>query len=467
VTISATYDEPNAVVELTVTGLLTAGAAIATIERSQDNVTWTPVRGAANIPVTGDGPDVYLDYEYAAGPGVTNYYRVIAQDPIELIGVGPAWDDEGNGFVMVPAYVGGTQAGDVIVLYVTMTSSTGSMAIEAPAGWTLLAKSPGYNGADDLPVRTAIYAKTATGGGAVAVTITGALGGNAAAVAQTATFRNARLVSLGAAQAPEDDQPASTTQIEFPALSVVEDYAVSLIFGASGETWTSAAVPSPFTLLDDPTYNGTLDASLAWGYDIRGAAGTVGLGVFTITGGTHNPDDKRGWTAALSYDTANAPTSVLFSDDVDTPLAVVWLKDPLRPALNMVVEVASPSGMRHASRSGLFDIRGRAEPIEVSEIRRTRSWTQRWVFQTFEDLDNLLDLFSTGRTLLLQVPARGETPECPPWPRNLPGGYISVGDVVEETAPDASLPGTLTAPVQVVAAPCADLVVCEPAEDSP
>jgi hypothetical protein len=42
-----------------------------------------------------------------------------------------------------------------------------------------------------------------------------------------------------------------------------------------------------------------------------------------------------------------------------------------------------------------------------------------------------------------------------------------VGDLSETYATDAALPVTLSAPVQTVAAPCADLAICEPVEDSP
>jgi hypothetical protein len=466
--LSATYDQTNAVVELTVDGLATAGAAIATIERSDDNATWTPVRGAVSFPVTGDGPDVYLDYEFTPGPGVTNYYRVVEQDGPEFIAVGTADSEQANGMTLTPGLPVGTQPDDILVLYVGVSTPTGAHGINDPAGWTLLGKSPGYLGSDDLPMRTAIYAKVAVAGESTpSVTISGAIASSCAGIAQVAAFRNLRPVMLGANEAQEGDQPASTTQVEFPALAVVEDFALALAFGASAVAWTSAAAPSPFTLIDDPLINNSDDASLAWAYDVRAAAGTVASDVFTITGGSHPASSKRGWTVALSYDSTNAPTSVLFTDDVDTPLDEVWLKDPLRPARNMVVEVASPVGVRHASRSALFDIKGRAEPIEVSEIRRTRAWTQRWIVRTFTELDGLLELFAPGRTLLLQVPARGTVPECPPWPRNLPGGYISVGDVAEETAVDAALPATLTAPVQIVAAPCADLAICEPVEDSP
>jgi hypothetical protein len=467
VSLSATYDQPNAVVELTVDGLATAGAAIASIERSTDQATWTGVRGAVNFEVTGDGAEVFLDYEFTPGPGVTNYYRVVSQDGPEFIAVGTADSEQANGMTLTPGLPVGAQVGDILVMFVGVSTATGAHGINDPAGWILLGKSPGYLGTDDLPMRTAIYAKVAEAGEATpSVTISATIASSCAGIAQVAAFRNVRPVLLGAVEAQEADQPAATDEVEFPALAVAEDFALALAFGASAVAWTSAAAPSPFTLIDDPLINNTNDASLAWAYDVRGAAGTVASDVFTITGGTHNPSDKRGWTVALSYDSANAPVSTLFTDDVDTPLDEVWLKDPLRPARNMVVEVASPVGVRYAARSALFDIKGRVEPIEVSEIRRTRSWTQRWIFRTFTELDALVELFSTGRTLLLQVPARGTVPECPPWPRNLPGGYISVGDVTEETAPDASLPGTLTAPVQIVAAPCAELAVCEP-ETSP
>jgi hypothetical protein len=468
VSLAATYDQANAVVELTVDGLQTASAAIASIERSTDGATWTGVRGAVDFVVTGDTAEVYLDYEYTAGPGVTNFYRVVGRDQAQFIGVGTASDDDGASFTISPSLPVGVQAGDLMVLFVEVYNTSGSTINENPSGWTLVGRSPGYLGNDDFPVKTSIYMRVAVAGDIAPTIEINQTGGAQShnAIAQIAAFRNVRPVSLGAARSSEAEQPASTTQIRFPALDVVENFALVIAFAASGVEWTSVAAPSPFTIIDDPI-GASSTSAIAWAYDVRGDAGVVPSDVFTLTGGSHPETTKRGWTAAFSYDSINAPSSVLFTDDVDTPLDVVWLKDPLRPARNMIVEVASPTQIRHASRSGLFDIKGRAEPIEVSEIRRARAWTQRWVFQTFDELDAMLELFASGRTLLLHVPARGTLPDCPPWPRSLPGGYIAVGEVSEETAPDAPLPGTLTAPVQIVAAPCADLVVCEPEETSP
>lgn len=466
--LSATYDQANAVVELTVDGLQTAGATIASIQRSTDGVTWTGVRGAIDLPVTDDGPDVYLDYEFTPGPGVTNFYRVVEQDGPEFIAVGTVDSEEANGMTLTPGLPVGAQVGDILVMFVGVSTATGAHSINDPAGWALLGKSPGYLGTDDLPMRTAIYAKVAqTGESTPSVTINSTIASSCAGIAQVAAFRNLRLVLLGANRAPEADQPASTTQVEFPALAVAEDFALALAFGASSVVWTSAAAPSPFTLIDDPVINGaTNDASLAWAYDVRAAAGTVVSDVFTITGGTHNPSNKRGWTVALSYDALSAPVSALFTDDVDTPLDEVWLKDPLRPARNVVVSPGRPEQLRHAARSGLFDIKGRAEPIEVTERRRSISWVQSFVAETFTEADGLLELFETGGTLLLHVPGRGDLPDCAPWPDDLPGGYIHMGDVTETRAPDGPLPRVFSAPVQTVAAPCAEIGVCEPVEGS-
>ena len=467
--LTAVFDQPNAVVELTLDGLQTAGATLFTIERSTDQVNWTPVRGAITLPVTGDAPEVFLDYEFTPGPGVTNYYRVVGKDAPEFIAVGSAYTvDTVNTYDVTPGLPAGAQPGDLLLMAITLHAYIGNPDMIDPPGWILVGKSPGYRGIEDFPVRSAIYTKLAQAGEPTpAIDIVGNPGQFSSAVAQVAAFRNVRLVMFGPARAPEADQPVNTAQIEFPGITTVANFDLVVALGVSKINWTSASPPSPFTLMDDPTVNGTADASLVWAYTAPPLAGPVSSDVFTITGGTHDPEDKRGWSAAFSYDANNAPFSVVFDDDVETPLEVVWLKDPLRPARNMVVQVASPQTIRHASRSGLFDIKGRAEPIEVSEIRRVRSWSQRWLVKTFTELDSLLELFAPGRTLLLHVPARGTLPDCPPWPRNLPGGYIAVGEVAEETAPDAPLPATLTAPVQIVAAPCPDLLVCEPEEGSP
>lgn len=455
-TLVATYNEPEARVELVTTGLLTAGATLFTIQRGPTSSgPWTDVRSVVNQVVTTDSAETWYDYEYTPGPDVTNYYRVISRAKAEFVSAGTvAQAYTGGPSTLSPGLPAGLASGDVMVLTTVQgLDCNNDDGIWPPviSGWTLVNSS--RNGG----IGQAFFIRQATSS-EVAPTFNRVVnsGLNSVQSAQIAAFRYVRPVVL-ANRILDTFQPGGNT-FEWPALPSLENNSVFIGMGFSLDPWTSVTPTTNWTQVDDAvstdrTSGGcTMASSIFWQYLVEGASADIPSGLqASITGGTHT--FKATALMSLSYDPTDAPVTLIFTDDVDTPLSVVWLKDPLRPPRNVVVQVASPTQIRLAARSGLFDIKGRAEPIEISEIRRSASWTQRWVFSTFDELDALLELFAPGRTLLLHVPARGDIPDCPPWPRNLPGGYIYVGDVAQETAPDDPIPGTMTAPVQIVAAP--------------
>jgi hypothetical protein len=456
--LTATYDQANARVELVTNGLVTAGTTIFSIQRGPTALgPWTGVRGAVNQTVTVDTDQTWYDYEYEAGPGTTNYYRVIAQDGPELVGYGSVGSDAATPVDLTMTWHASTQPGDVLVL-----ATVGSISSSGPTifydlhgqnGWIFASAWAASNG-----VAVWFFVKEVVAGDTYSTTLTySSTPGDMEFVGQIATFRNVNPNVLNSGR--YTDQPATTNLVRYAPLPAPdENHSLVVVFGgAEGAVWSSASPPAGFTIIDDPTFFSALGASLAWAYQIQGSASALSSGDFTAASGSYSETQKLGASLMLSYDPTNATSSELFADDVDTPLTEVWLKDPLRPPRNTVVEVASPSQIRMASRSGLFDIKDRADPIEISDIRRSKSWTQRWVYRTFTELDSLVELFASGRTLFLHVPARGSLPDCPPWPRNLPGGYISVGDLSQEEAPDVPIPGTLTAPVQEVAAPSPEL----------
>lgn len=462
-TLVATYNEPEARVELVTTGLLTAGATIFSVQRAPTpSGPWTGVRGAVEQIATTNSAETWYDYEYDPGPDVTNYYQVVSKAPAEFVSVGTSSQPYTLGTpTYAPGLPAGRQVGDVMIMLVAQSlacASAPSWTFGVP-GWTLVFSSVPVSGlAYKMFIREVDGTETTP-----SFDMPPIAGGGVVGAAQIALFRYVRPTVLARATRGVSDQPASTSQIGFPELGSLENFSMFVASGISADPWTSVAPPVGWTQIDDAVSTDrtqsacTTTMSLAWQYLVQGASATVPAGVMTVTGGSHAASSKVGYTFSLPYDPTNATTSTLFTDDVDTPLSVVWLKDPLRPPRNVVVQVASPTQIRLAARSGLFDIKGRADPVEISEIRRSASWTQRWVFTTFAELDALLELFAPGRTLLLHVPARGDIPDCPPWPRNLPGGFIYVGDVAQETAPDDPIPGTMTAPVQIVAAPDAGL----------
>lgn len=73
-TVSLTYDSALSRVRVAASAL-SVSAVTATVERSTDQISWTTVRGASALTVTGQAASVD-DYEFAAD--VVNYYRVTA-----------------------------------------------------------------------------------------------------------------------------------------------------------------------------------------------------------------------------------------------------------------------------------------------------------------------------------------------------------------------------------------------------
>jgi hypothetical protein len=452
-TLVVTYDEPDARTVLVTTGLVTAGAAIFSIQRGPTSSgPWTGVRGAVNVNVTTDAAQTWYDYEYDAGPNVINYYRVLGQEGPRFIGYGTPGTDATDPYTLTMGWHASTLPGDVLVMALAGATSADPLGFVIPGGgWSYAGGNYFANGA-----AVEIFIKQVVVGDAGPTVFTLTCGTPIEFIGQIATFRNVRPVVLGTGNR---QGPAATNLIGYAALPApAENHAMVIILGGARDTsWSSAAPPAGFIIIDDPTFFSALGANLVWAYQVQGLSAALVSGSFTAASGSYSTTEKTGASMMLAYDAVTAASTELFTGSVATPLSVVWLKDPLAPPRNMIVQVGSPTQIRDAARSGLFDIKDRAEPVEISEIRRARNWTQRWIFTTFPELDALLTLFAPGRTLLLHVPARGTVPVCEPWPRNLPGGFIYVGDISEEPAPDAAIPGVLVAPVQVVAAPVPEL----------
>lgn len=445
------YDQGNARVEIVVDGLQTAGATLFTVERSTDQVNWTRVRGAIDQPVIDDDPILFFDYEYTPGPGVTNFYRVLLQDGPKFVGVGAHDYSTGSA---TPALPGGIQEGDLLVLW-GISQGASFHFVSIPSDWGEL--SPlGKPIACDVWVAV----KRATSS-EVAPTISGP---GRTILAQVAAFRNVGDRVLDLTNLGQASQPGPAGELHFPGVFVQQGFVTALVLGARVGEWTSVAASTGFTLIDDPSETSGNDLSLAWQYQIQSSAQPIPSDFMAVTGGTST--NQAANTVTFPYEPDPTAVSVGFTDSVDTPLDVAWLKNPLRPPRNMIVELGRPMRIRRAARSGLFDIKGRADPIEVTEQRRSRSWVQPFAVKTFDEADGLDDLVDPGETLLLHVPGRGDPEDCPPWPDDLPGGYIHVGDMEEERAPDSSLPRIYTAPVQKVAAPRPELGYIEPPESS-
>lgn len=142
-------------------------------------------------------------------------------------------------------------------------------------------------------------------------------------------------------------------------------------------------------------------------------------------------------------------------------LSTFWLRDPLRPANDVRVDLCfdpnpaclpaegiffgSMDTEGFAARSGQYDVANQREPVTVGRPRGSRTSSLRLVTRTFADRDRVLRLLEPGTPLLWQSPPA----------YGIPDAYISVGDVsVDRMVPDHSFqPRVITLPFVVEQAP--------------
>lgn len=109
-----------------------------------------------------------------------------------------------------------------------------------------------------------------------------------------------------------------------------------------------------------------------------------------------------------------------FRDDVEIVLDVMWLKFPRTPFLNRPITVIGPIGdQTRGSRSGVFDVVGRALPVAVVDRHSSRQFDLNVMVPTPILADELDAALSSGQLVYLSGP-----PDMP----YRPGHYL-IGDM--------------------------------------
>lgn len=125
------------------------------------------------------------------------------------------------------------------------------------------------------------------------------------------------------------------------------------------------------------------------------------------------PIGERVWYRIDWYTETGVPRGErIHTQTIDTPVIAdpgyVWLKSPGLPATNTLVQMESPLSWDRAARSTVYEVRGRTNPIVVSDVRagRTGSIT---VLVWDENASALLNaLLDTGSAALIQaMPGHG------------------------------------------------------------
>lgn len=419
-TVSLTYDSTLSRVQIAIDGL--GDALTATVERSQNQVTWATVRGGSAVTVT-SGACSLDDYEFSAD--VQNFYRVTYDDTLQFVSVGA--DDTDNNASVTPGLPAGHAEDDALLLFASIRNS-GTGTVDAPAGYSsvletgnvrLLSKVDG--GSESAPT------VTFTGGAAGADT-------------------GAQLLALRGAD-PDTAQVAtqlnsSAQNIEVPALTLTDTWhgGAVLYLGWKQDDWTSVALATG-TEADEFTSTTGSDMGMVWNWRILDPDvefSDLSTVTFTVTGGSSAI--SRGAVAAFQ------PRRITQQASITPTLTAVWIKVIPRPFLNTQVDAYGEVNVTRRARNAVFPVIGRSAPVGVTDLRAGREFPLQVMTLTAESHRRLDFLLAGGDAVFIHAPAGSPVPSM----------YAVIGD----TTDDQPVPGThlWVLPLTEVAAPAAEIV---------
>lgn len=377
-----------------------AGCTYAKVERSIDGITWKVVRGGDTVPVVSNAATLD-DYEFI--PNKINTYRASYVNPSLL----PSFDAvgtaaTGNNASVVPAHPAGLAVGHVKLIFASIRNS-GAGTVDTPAGWTKIAESGNM----------ALFSRTHQGGDvAPTITFTGGVA-NADTMAQMARFHDCEAFVSSPAVALLN---GSAQNIAGPTITI-DGGGHILYLGWKQDDMTSSANPMFSTKIADVSTTTGDDASMCW-FTIPAPAGNHGVSFnqwpVVITGGA--AAISRGMVVQMPV-----PAFVQRDTQTITPAPVdVWLKNPQRPALNMVITVTGIGDVTRPARSAAVDIVGRTLPVGIVDVQGSRSLVLTITVPDLAAYTNLDVLLSTGEPLLIQPPSD----LC-----DVPSMYVILGDI--------------------------------------
>lgn len=180
----------------------------------------------------------------------------------------------------------------------------------------------------------------------------------------------------------------------------------------------------------------SLNGGLTW-TTVRG-----GEAVTVFSGNAHLDDYEFVPNVVNSYEIDDGTD--LWGFDFTPEQDAVWLKSITRPFLNRPVLVVEHSDITLPARNGIFPIIGRSNPVAVTDVRLARQWQMTVKADTLEDADALEVVLAGGDPLFVQVPKDS---------RDIPGGYVVVGDAARRRFGHLSARRWFDLPCTTVAAP--------------
>lgn len=216
-------------------------------------------------------------------------------------------------------------------------------------------------------------------------------------------------------------------------LSAVYDPTLSRI-----ELNMTAAVGAPVTAVFDRSVDGITWTTIRGGSDVPADFDNAGpVYDYEFPTGVLITYRVRGYDAGGVLTNTDTALSIRDLDDV-------WLKVPAAPFLNQPVSVWDRSEVTRRSRSGVFDIVGRSNPVMVGDVASSISYTLELQTTTLTEEENLDYLFASGEVVFLQLPSTVEY---------MQGGYFAVGNVSREPVNKVSAMRRWTVPLTGVAPP--------------
>ena len=425
-TVTATYDATLSRVRVDADGL--GGAAVATLERSTDQVRWTTVRGGVDVPVTGGVMGTVDDYEFS--PDVPNWYRVTYTADMSFVSVGTP--THGVNGTITPGDPAGIAEGDLLLILAAIRNS-GAGTPNTPAGYTLLVDGGNVRlfGKEAGPSETA-----------PSVSFTGGVAGADTSV-QMCAFRGVDPTPVTPAATQLN---ASAQDIAVPPITLPSSMAggLNLWVGWKQDDWTGVGLVAGGTEIGEPSTTTGDDQGIVWDYRILPLSTTwddLTARTFAVTGGA--AAISRAATAVFRHAMTSQSSAPITPD-----LGTVWLKNLSRPYLNRPVTVTDWGDVEREARNGVFSIVGRTMPVAVTDLRLSRTVELVLTTPTLAEAEELDLCLASGDPILVHVPA-----DCP-----IPGMYAVVGNVAISRREPRSARRYLTLPLTEVAAPGPDVV---------
>lgn len=220
-----------------------------------------------------------------------------------------------------------------------------------------------------------------------------------------------------------------------PRLRLGSTPANTNIFNVDTATVTYTLVGTPSTVTFERSRNGLYWTTVRGGGSVPRVAGVAAL------------DDYEFVPNAVNYYRATAGANVE-STTITPAQSSVWLKSITRPFLNRAVEVVGHGDIRRAARNGVFEVKGRSDPVAVTDVRMARRWTLTVMAQTVADADALELVLASGDPLYVQTDGT----------RDIPGGYVVVDEMERSRYGTMSGRRYFDLPMRNVAAPGPDVV---------